>query len=95
MTNGISHHNFRAQKNRNSSPDPCSAAGARSVRLSMFSESFLEDDRVAEDERIHAAALNVLSASAGVLTMGSPRRLKLVFSSTGTPVAWPNSVISR
>ena len=38
---------------------------------------------------------NVFSAFAGVVTMGSPRRLKLVFNKTGTPVAWPNSSTAR
>ena len=37
----------------------------------------------------------VLSALAGVVTIGSPRRLKLVFSRTGTPVAWPKSSMAR
>ena len=38
---------------------------------------------------------NVCSAFAGVVTIGSPRKLKLVFNNTGTPVAWPNSSIAR
>jgi Domain of unknown function (DUF4338) len=38
---------------------------------------------------------NVLSASVGVWTIASPRRLKEVFMITGTPVRSPNSSISR
>jgi hypothetical protein len=38
---------------------------------------------------------NVFSAFAGVVTIGSPRKLKLVFNKTGTPVAWPNSSMAR
>src|SRR5437867_6477970 len=34
---------------------------------------------------------NVLRASAGVATIGSPFKLKEVFSTTGTPVSWPNA----
>jgi hypothetical protein len=37
---------------------------------------------------------NVLNAFAGVFTMGSPFRLKEVFSSAGTPVAWANLSIN-
>ena len=37
----------------------------------------------------------VLKALAGVLTIGSPFRLKDVFSTTGTPVAWPKRSIRR
>lgn len=36
----------------------------------------------------------VLKAFAGVVTIGSPRRLKEVFNTTGTPVAWPKRSIS-
>src|SRR6266852_8763611 len=36
----------------------------------------------------------VLKALAGVVTMGSPRRLKDVFSKTGTPVALPKRSIN-
>ena len=35
----------------------------------------------------------VLKALAGVLTIGSPFRLKDVLSTTGTPVAWPKRSI--
>ncbi len=38
---------------------------------------------------------NVRIASVGVWTMASPRRLKLVFMMTGTPVIFPNSSMSR
>ena len=38
---------------------------------------------------------NVRMASVGELTMGSPRRLKDVFMTTGTPVRRPNSLMSR
>src|SRR5207247_7091480 len=38
---------------------------------------------------------NVLRASAGVATIGSPFKLKEVFSTTGTPVSWPNASIRR
>ena len=38
---------------------------------------------------------NVLNAFCGVLTMGSPFRLKDVFKITGTPVSWPNFSMSR
>jgi hypothetical protein len=37
----------------------------------------------------------VFSALAGVVTIGSPRKLKLVFNKTGTPVAWPKSSMAR
>ncbi len=39
--------------------------------------------------------VNVLNASAGLDTMGSPLRLKEVFSTTGVPVCWPNASMSR
>src|SRR5271154_3003752 len=38
---------------------------------------------------------NVRSASVGVCTIASPRRLNDVFIITGTPVRFPNSSISR
>src|SRR5690349_21871431 len=38
---------------------------------------------------------NVRKASVGVCTMASPRRLKDVFMTTGTPVILPNSSIRR
>jgi len=38
---------------------------------------------------------NVFQASLGLPTIGSPRRLKLVFINTGTPVASPNFSTSR
>jgi len=38
---------------------------------------------------------NVRTASAGEPTIGSPRRLKEVFITTGTPVRWRNSSIRR
>ena len=38
---------------------------------------------------------NVFQALAGLATIGSPRRLKLVFINTGTPVASPNFSTSR
>ena len=34
--------------------------------------------------------LKVWKALAGVVTIGSPRRLNEVFISTGVPVFWPN-----
>ena len=38
---------------------------------------------------------NVRIASVGVCTMASPRKLKEVFITTGTPMRFPNSSISR
>ena len=38
---------------------------------------------------------NVFSASIGALTIGSPRKLKDVFMTSGTSVASPNFSISR
>ena len=48
-------------------------------------DSVVERDEVAQ----------VRTASVGVQTMGSPRRLNEVFMTTGTPVRLPNSSISR
>ncbi len=51
---------------------------------------FLREDRVAAHEEIELGAEEAMERVLGVHTIGSPRTLKLVFTSTGQPV-WPRN----
>jgi len=106
MSMGISHHSFRSQKKWNSSE--AMAKRPNKLRMNcMVSPSFL---RIVCDLPFHHCLWmrqcsststsmpqrrKVLKASSGVFTIGSPFRLNEVLSTTGTPVASPNCLMSR
>jgi hypothetical protein len=64
-----------------------SRAAARYQVLCRFHDGSLDTIVLPMTSASMPLRRNVARASAGVLTMGSPRRLKEVFSSTGVPVA--------
>lgn len=94
VTIGSSHHSLRFQKKANSSPTTPKFDAMLRKKLLITPPHFLITKLSMYRVSISLFP-NVFRALAGVLTIGSPRRLKLVLSRTGTPVASPNSSIAR